>query len=413
MTYLLPSRIRGITRSALRALWRARLRSMLILLAAALGVAGVTASSTYTAMGRQKVLTQLGQLGSNVIVISPRAARRPGTNVSAGTLAHTLLLRDYNAIERNVDGLSAMSATSTGTYLVKAGDLSKNNAAILGTEAAYFGIRNWKMRAGRYFDAAEDRRMARVAVLGAGIARDLFGSASGIGDRLFINRVPFDVIGVLTEFGQDLDGGDADNTVYVPLRTQMHRLSNRDYYNGITASVANWQDMDEVAGDIGDILSRTHKPLANEPVDYQILNQRTLVDDQMTASRRLGRYVRAVSAGALIISGLGIFAICWTSVSERAGEIGLRRAVGATKLDIFLQFLLEAALLGFAGGAAGTALSVGGMLAFLKNARPLIGVGMTLAALIWATAFFLNLAFASLPAYRAARLDPIRCLRPV
>lgn len=412
MPYLLPSRIRGIARSALSALWRAPLRSLLILLAATLGVAGVTASSTYTAVGRQKVLTQLRRLGSNVIVISPRTTRRPGTNVSAGTLAHTLVLRDYNAIKRNVDGIRAMSATSTGTYLVKAGDLSKNNAAILGTEATYFGIRNWKLRAGRYFDAAEDRRMARVAVLGAGIASDLFGSAPAIGNRLFINRVPFEVIGVLAEFGQDLDGGDADNTVYIPLRTQMHRLSNRDYYNAIAVSVVNWQDMDEVAGDIGDILSKTHKPLANDPLDYQILNQRALVDDQMTASLQLGRYVRAVSAGALIISCLGILAICWISVSERAGEIGLRRAAGATKRDIFLQFLLEAALLGFAGGAAGMALSVGGMFAFLENAAPLLGTGIRLAALIWAAAFFLNLAFASLPAYRAASLDPIRCLRP-
>lgn len=121
----------------------------------------------------------------------------------------------------------------------------------------------------------------------------------------------------------------------------MHRLSNLDYYSGITISVMNWKDMDDVAADIDDVLSRTHKPVGSDPVDYQILNQRTLVNSQVVASNRLERYVRKVDASVLAVTGLGILAIGWISASERTGEIGLRRALGTTRRDIFAQFLTE------------------------------------------------------------------------
>lgn len=401
-----------IARNSWRMLWRYRLRSALIMLAAALGVAGVTLSLAYSQAGREKVLSQLRRLGSNVITISPRAARAAGARAATGTLAVTLVPRDYNAIKRTVDGISAMSATSAGTYLIKAGDLSRNNAAVLGTEASYFRIRNWSFRDGTWFDEAEDRRAARVAVLGAVVARELFGNETPIGERLFIRRVPFQVIGVLTEFGQDLDGGDADNTVYVPLSTQMHRLSNLDHYTGITVSVTDWKDMNDVAADVDALLSRTHRAVGNDRVDYQILNQRTLVDSQIIASDRLERYVRMVGASALAVTGLGILAICWISVSERAGEIGLRRSLGATRRDIFAQFLTESSTLGLAGGAIGCALSAGCVAVLLTRPRHIDNSVLALAAWVWLGAFAFNVMFACLPAYRAANLDPIRCLRP-
>lgn len=400
-----------IARDSWRMLRRYPLRSALIMLTAALGVAGVTLSSAYSQAGREKVLSQLRRLGSNVISISPRAARAAGARAATGALAATLVPRDYDAIKRNVDGIGAMSATSAGTYLIKAGDLSRNNAAVLGTEASYFRIRNWSVQAGTWFDQAQDRRMARVAVLGAVVARELFGNETPVGERLFIRRVPFQVIGVLTEIGQDLDGGDADNTVYVPLSTQMLRLSNLDHYTGITVSVTDWKDMNDVAADIDTLLSRTHKPVGNDPVDYQILNQRTLVDSQIATSDRLQRYVRMVGASALAVTGLGILAICWISVSERAGEIGLRRALGATKRDIFAQFLTESATLGFAGGAIGAASSVAGIDLLIAPQRYQPDSMLTLAALAWLGALSLNVVVACLPASRAANLDPIWCLR--
>ena len=247
--------------------------------------------------------------------------------------------------------------------------------------------------------------------MGATAVRDLFGEEPPLGRRIFINRVPFDVLGVLTELGQDLDGGGADNTVYVPLSTQMHRLSNLDYYSGIALSVTNWEHMDEVATDVGAVLSRTHRPVGNDPADYQILNQRTLVDTEAVASKRLAGYVRVVGASTLVVAGLGILAISWISVSERASEIGLRRALGATRRGIFAQFLFEAVVLSAVGCTLGLAVSLGSVWALIGNISGQVSSLLSTAIGACAAAFALNTLFASLPSYRAAMLDPIRCLR--
>lgn len=405
------ARAKAIAKSALRMLWRFRLRSALIVLAATIGVAGVTVSSSYSEAGRQKVLAQLRRLGANIIAINPRTGRAAGSRARTGALATTLVPRDYDAIRRDVDGLRATSATSSGIYLIKAGDLSKNNSPVLGIESSYLKIRGWSLSAGNNFDEQQDRRGARVAVLGASAARDLFGEEPPLRRRIFINRVPFEVLGVLTELGQDLDGGGADNTVYVPLTTQMHRLSNLDYYSGIALSVTNWERMDEVTTDVDTILLRTHRPVGNDPLDYQILNQRTLVDAEVLASKRLEGYVRIVSASALVVAGLGILAISWISVTERASEIGLRRALGATKRDIFAQFIFEASALSLVGCAIGLAVGVGTVVEFVDRTSGHFGSIWSIAGGTCVVAFALSIAFASLPSYRAAMLDPIRCLR--
>ena len=404
--------VRASTNNILRTLWRFRMRSAVIALAATIGVSGVTISSNYSEAGGQRVLTQLRKLGSNIIAITPRTGRVAGSRARTGALATTLVPRDYETIRRDVTGLRATSAISSGTYLVKAGDLSKNNSLVLGTEASYLQIRNWSLRAGMYFDEEQNRRAARVAVLGATAARDLFGDEPSVDRKIYINRVPFDVIGELAELGQDLDGGSADNTIYVPLNTQMRRLSNLDYFSGIVVSVANWERMNEVTEDVDALLARSHRPVGNDPLDYQILNQRTLVDTEVLASRRLEDYVRVVGASALVVAGLGILAISWISVMERASEIGLRRALGATKRDIFAQFICEAMALSVVGCVAGLAGSTIAATAIIDANFEHWSSFWNIASATCIVAFTLNIGFATVPAYRAATLDPIRCLRP-
>ncbi|MEO7209123.1 MAG: ABC transporter permease [Steroidobacteraceae bacterium] len=405
----------SIAKTALRGLWRFRLRSALIILSAALGVAGVTVSANYSEAGRNKVLSQLRQLGTNVIVITPRPARTSGGRTRTGSLATTLVSRDYVEIRREIEGLQATSATSSGLFLVKAGDLSKNNCAVLGTEASYVHIRNFSLAAGEYFTDEDDRRAARVAVLGAVAARDLFGEESPVGERIFINRLPFVVLGVIAERGEDLDGGGADNTVYVPLSTAMHRLANIEYYSALAVSVVSWQKMAEVGSEADRILSRTHRPVGNDPSDYQILNQRTLIEAESAASKRLRGYVEAVGVSVLFIAGLGILAISWISVKERAAEIGLRRAMGATKAQVFGQFIFEAAALSVLGCAIGLFISVIGAQIIGESLKlpARLNFNFAVASQAGIVALALNLMFASIPAYLAATLDPIRALRPV
>src|SRR5580704_17105538 len=244
---------------SLRLIWRFRLRSELIFMSALLGVGGVIAAINYAAEGRLKVLNRIQRLGTNVLVVSPRLSRNVGGRAKTGTIVTTLVAADYSAIVREIPDIEKSSATITTSFLVKAGDLSKSNCLVMGTEPDYARIRHWQTTEGEFYENPEMRRSARVAVLGAIVRRDLFGSESPIGKWMFINRVPFEVIGVLEERGQGLDATNEDNQIYVPLSMAMRRLANVDYLSSILFEVTRWDKMDETTEAIHQVLSKRHR----------------------------------------------------------------------------------------------------------------------------------------------------------
>jgi putative ABC transport system permease protein len=396
---------------SLRLIWRFRLRSGLILLSALLGVGGVISAINYAAEGRLKVLNRIQRLGTNVLVVTPQLSRNVGGRAKTGTIVTTLVAADYAEILREISEIEKSSATVTASFLVKAGDLSKSNCLVMGAEPDYARIRHWENSEGEFFGIPEMRRSARVAVLGSTVRRDLFGSESPIGKRMFINRVPFEVVGVLEERGQGLDATDEDNQVYVPLSTAMHRLRNMDYFGSILFAVTSWDRMDETTEAIRQILSKKHRSPGNLPEDFQIQNQKALIDTEITSSNRLTFLVRWVGLSGLVVSGLGILAICWIAVGERVVEIGIRRALGATKSDIFFQFLFETLVLSVLGCFAGLMAGWRGTESIAQRADLPFFFDWTSAALVAGFAIFMNLVFALIPSRRAALLDPIRALK--
>jgi len=173
---------------------------MLVMLSAALGVAGVACSVNYGASGTEKILEQIRRMGTNVLIITPATSRPVAGRARTGEPVTTLVERDYIAIRRELLTRSRSSAIVTASYWIKAGDLSKN-ATIIGCEPDYFPIKDWTVTAGDLFDETQERSAARVALLGQTVATDLFGKASPIGQHIMINRVPFTVSGVLAERG--------------------------------------------------------------------------------------------------------------------------------------------------------------------------------------------------------------------
>jgi putative ABC transport system permease protein len=323
----------------------------------------------------------------------------------------TLVGADYTEILREIPEIEKSSATVTASFLVKAGDLSKSNCIVMGTEPDYARIRHWQTTEGEFYEVPEMRRSARVAVLGSTVRRDLFGSESPIGKRMFINRVPFEVIGVLEERGQGLDATNEDNQVYVPLSTAMRRLANVDYFSAILFAVTRWDRMDETTEAIHHVLSKRHRAPGNLPEDFQIQNQKALIDTEIASSNRLTFLVRWVGLSGLAVSGLGILAICWIAVGERVGEIGIRRALGATKSDIFFQFLFEAVVISVSGCFAGLMAGWRGTESIAQRADLSFYFDWTSAELVVGFAMFMNLVFALIPSRRAALLDPIRALK--
>ena len=399
-----------ITSRSLRLVLRYPLRSVLLAFSAALGVSGVVCSMNYGASGTEKVLEQIRRLGTNVLIITPTQSRSVAGRARTGTAVTTLVERDYVDIKRNVLTRTRSSALATQTFWTKTGDTSKN-AVIVGCESDYFAAKDWTVVAGQLFDAAHERTAARVAVLGHTVALDLFGESSAVGHRMMINRVPFTVIGVLRERGQGLDVSDEDNQIYVPLRTAMRRLMNVDHYAGILVEVDSLENLDQAANQIRSLLHRAHHILPNQPEDFQIQNQKTLLDTQMAAAERLGSFLRWIGASALVVTGLGIVAITWIAVRERTREIGTRRALGATSADIFLQMQCENGSLALLGGLLGIGLS------WLISRLVSAWVGLPFvfdeknAVLTFEIAASLNLVFSLLSSSKAASISPMEALR--
>ena len=364
----------------------------------------------YGASGTQNVLEQIRRLGTNVLIITPAPSRSIAGRARTGAAVTTLVERDYVAIKRNVPARTRSSALATQSFWTKAGDLSKN-AAIVGCEPEYFAAKDWTVVAGELFDAAQERAAARVAVLGRTVAVDLFGTSSPVGRGMTINRVPFTVIGVLRERGQGLDVSNEDNQIYLPLRTAMRRLMNVDHYAGILVEVDSLRNMDQAANQIQILLHQGHHILPNQPEDFEVQNQKTLLDTQMAAAERLNFFLRWVGASALLVSGLGIVAITWIAVRERTREIGTRRALGASSADIFLQMQCENASLVLLGGLLGIGLSwpisrlLSGQLGL-----PFVFEGKS-ALLVFETAGALNLVFSVLSSRKAASISPMEALR--
>lgn len=404
------SRTLQILWRALRLLCRYRLRSSLLVTSAALGVAGVVCSVNYGAGGNRRILDQIRRLGTNVLIITPAESRVVAGRARTQDPVTTLVARDYAALRKEPFAPAHFSAVVTGNFRIKAGDLSKSTA-VVGCEPDYFVIKDWPLAAGNAFAEADERTSSRVALIGHTVAVDLFGSSSPLGQRLTINRVPFTVVGVLSERGQGLDVSNEDNQVYLPLTTAMRRLMNLDHYSAIVVEIASMDAMDAAARQMRSLLRAQHRLREGQADDFQIQNQKTLLDTQLAAAARLAFFLRWIAASALTVSGLGIVAVSWIAVKERTPEIGTRRALGATRRDIFVQVSFETATLALVGSLSGMAISWPASRLISGWAGLPFVFDSSTAALAFTAALVIDFAFSLLPSRKAAAVSPIEALR--
>jgi putative ABC transport system permease protein len=333
-------RTQQLLRVAARNFWRFRLQASLILLASISGTGGVILSTGYAAGGRQKILDQFSRLGTNVIVVTPQQSRSVGGRARTGSLVTTLNAADYRAIEQSVATIAVSSPTVATVLRMRAGDLTKSTT-VVGCEPGYFDIKHWEPVRGELFDEKAVRQQARVALLGASVARDLYGESDPTGDRVTINRVPFTVAGVLAERGQGLDAANEDDQIYVPLETVMHRLMNIEYFNSIDFEIESSSRMDSATEQIGDLLRQRHRHAGSTEDDFLVQNRKSLIETQLASFARLTFLVRWIAVSALVVSSLGVFAVTWIGIRNRTREIGTRRAIGALRADILIQFFAE------------------------------------------------------------------------
>ncbi len=367
-------------------------------------------SVNYGASGSKQILDQIRRMGTNVLIITPAQSRVIAGRARTGIPVTTLVERDYRAVKNEVLSRTRSSALVTQSFWNKAGDFSKNSV-VVGCEPEYFAIKDWQVLSGNLFGSAEERTASRVAVLGYTVAADLFGASSPVGQGMMINRVPFTVIGVLSERGQGLDVSNEDSQIYVPLSTAMRRLMSVDHYAGIVLEIDSLDSMDAAADESRSLLHQLHRVQPNRPDDFQIQNQKSLLDTQTATARRLDFFLRWIAASALAVSGLGIVSITWIAMKERTREIGTRRALGASARDIFLEVICEMLALALGGGLLGLAVSWPTSRLISESARLPFVFDNKSAVVAFATAAALNLAFSIFPSSKAASIHPIEALR--
>ena len=389
-----------------------RLRTALSVSGLLIGVAAVMVMAAIGRGAEQQLRERLQTMGTDLLVVSaapaPRVAGRP-RQVAVQT---DLSADDAIALLREIPAAVA-SAPAVNRNTVLRWEGRNRATGLSGTTAEGLRIRNIRAGSGRLFDDNDNREQQRVAVIGPAVARSLFVGMDPIGRTMRIGSLEFEVIGVAAPRGLDPLGSDLDDFVAIPFQTAIRRVHNLNYVDAIYVQARSSDELDGLEREVRVILGARLAERSGVSEAYTIQNQAMLLRAERSAVGALNQLVPAVSGIALMLGAIGILTVMLISVRERTREIGLRRALGASRRNIRTQFVLESGMLGVAGGAGGAiaGLAASGMAAYLGD-WPLV-VAWDAAAIGAACSFILGLVIGLVPAARAARLEPIAALRAV
>jgi len=402
---------------ALRALRANKMRSALTMLGIVIGVSTVVALLSIGKGATASITSEVQSSGSNLLTVSPgRSQFGPGGDGASQQQSH-LYYTDYELLARGIeDNITSIVPTYESSYIVKYGDESFS-VNVTGVTQQYQDVRSYDVASGRFITDGDNKSQSKVAVLGSQTAEDLFGGLSPIGKTISINGIKFEVVGVLESKGSS-GFGSSDDAVFIPLDTGYDKVfgSTANYngkktVNNIIVSVKTTDLMDTVSAQMEYMLRRSHKLETADESDFNIMNQTDTLDTLSSITNTLTIFLCAIAGISLLVGGIGVMNIMLVSVTERTKEIGLRKAVGATRNQILTQFLFESVTLSLLGGLIGILFGVG--IALLFSATGLISSVITVDSIL--IAFFFTLAiglfFGIYPAFRAANLHPMVAFR--
>lgn len=394
---------------ALTALKSNKTRFFLASLGIMVGIAAVIVMVAIGKGSHHEVMNVIAKMGENLLTINAGEMKRRGGRLRLAGNVTTLNLRDVDYLSQEVSGLTLVAPFEIKEMKVKYLQvLTATNVA--GSTPEFLKTRNYQIASGEMFNERDQKLRAKVAVVGNTVIKNMFGEDDPLGKTVRINAIPFKVIGVFEGKGLDSDGIDQDDILLIPINSMLRRLLNQNYISTIYVKADSRENIDRVAAKIKTLLRDRHKISDDAEDDFTIISQLDLENLKAETSELFTHLIVGVAAISLVVGGIGILAVMLISVKERTREIGVRRAVGATKGDIVGQFLFESILIGLFGGCFGMVLGVGITLGITAWGIGNLILDMQSIYVSTGVCTAIGIMFGLFPAIKASRLDPMVAL---
>jgi len=400
--------ISNLFKICIKALLNNKTRCFLTMLGIIIGVAAVIAMLAIGNGSKQSIRNEIGQMGSNMIMVSPGNGQFGGVRQSASSM-QTLKLADYEAIVKQASYVDKITPTVQASGQAIKGS-NNTPTTIYGVNDQYLDIRGYKIASGTCFTDSDILHAAKVCVAGQTVVDELFPDQDPIGQTIRFNQIPMKIVGVLEAKGYNSMGMDQDDLLIAPYTTVQKRILAINYIQGITCSALSEEYTDQAIDEITRIIQTNHDIKIGQENDFNVRSQQEMMETLSSVMDMLTMLLAAVAGISLVVGGIGIMNIMYVSVTERTREIGLRMSIGAKGRQILLQFLIESIIISVAGGVIGVLLGIvaAKVISLFGMATAVSTFSIVLSFLV---CVFTGIFFGWYPARKAASLNPIDALR--